>query len=80
MKIIKTNDFKFQKKKKKKKKYLKLKKKKKKISEIANISLNVSSSSFHEAITGKNKEEWLNEIILNNFYIIIRISHSSLNY
>jgi len=66
MKIIKTNDFKFQKKKKKKKKIkkkkkkkknLKLKKKKKKISEIANISLNVSSSSFHEAITGKNKEE-----------------------
>ena len=67
MKIIKTNDFKFQ-------------KKKKKISEIANISLNVSSSSFHEAITGKNKEEWLNEMLLNNFYIIIRISHSSLNY
>ena len=67
MKIIKTNDFKFQKKKKKK-------------SEIANISLNVSSSSFHEAITGKNKEEWLNEMLLNNFYIIIRISHSSLNY
>jgi len=77
MKIIKTNDFKFQKKKKKKKKN---KKKNKKISEIANISLNVSSSSFHEAITGKNKEEWLNEMLLNNFYIIIRISHSSLNY
>jgi len=67
MKIIKTNDFKFQKKKKKK-------------SEIAKISQNVSSSSFHEAITGKNKEEWLNEMLLNNFYIIIRISHSSLNY